>query len=61
VLADFLQKELPSTSRLGSYHGGTAFGRRPDFYCVIDSLASLIWAANLADLELHTFCIVPQV
>jgi bifunctional non-homologous end joining protein LigD len=24
-------------------------------YCVLDSLASLIWAANLADLELHTF------
>jgi len=24
-------------------------------YCVIDSLPSLIWAANLADLELHTF------
>jgi bifunctional non-homologous end joining protein LigD len=24
-------------------------------YCVIDNLASLIWAVNLADLELHTF------
>lgn len=24
-------------------------------YCVIDSLAALVWAANLADLELHTF------
>lgn len=24
-------------------------------YCMIDSIASLIWAANLADLELHTF------
>jgi bifunctional non-homologous end joining protein LigD len=24
-------------------------------YCVIDDLQSLIWAANLADLELHTF------
>jgi len=24
-------------------------------YCVIDSLPSLVWAANLADLELHTF------
>src|SRR6201987_5929563 len=24
-------------------------------YCIIDSIASLIWAANLADLELHTF------
>jgi len=24
-------------------------------YCVIDDLPSLVWAANLADLELHTF------
>lgn len=24
-------------------------------YCVINSLAALIWAVNLADLELHTF------
>jgi len=24
-------------------------------YCLIDNLASLVWAANLADLELHTF------
>jgi bifunctional non-homologous end joining protein LigD len=24
-------------------------------YCVIDSLASLVWAVNLGDLELHTF------
>jgi len=24
-------------------------------YCVINDLPSLIWAANLADLELHTF------
>jgi len=24
-------------------------------YCVIDSLSALVWAANLADLELHTF------
>ncbi len=24
-------------------------------YCVLDSLPSLVWAANLADLELHTF------
>jgi bifunctional non-homologous end joining protein LigD len=24
-------------------------------YCIIDSLAALVWAANLADLELHTF------
>jgi bifunctional non-homologous end joining protein LigD len=24
-------------------------------YCVIDNLRALVWAANLADLELHTF------
>ena len=24
-------------------------------YCVVDDLPSLVWAANLADLELHTF------
>ena len=24
-------------------------------YCVMDNLAALVWAANLADLELHTF------
>lgn len=24
-------------------------------YCVLDSLSALVWAANLADLELHTF------
>lgn len=24
-------------------------------YCVLDDLASLVWAANMADLELHTF------
>jgi bifunctional non-homologous end joining protein LigD len=24
-------------------------------YCVIDTLPALVWAANLADLELHTF------
>ena len=24
-------------------------------YCVIDNLSALVWVANLADLELHTF------
>ncbi len=24
------------------------------YYCVVDSAASLVWLANLADLELHT-------
>lgn len=27
----------------------------PIDYCVVDSLPALVWAANLADLELHTF------
>ncbi|MDP8943031.1 MAG: non-homologous end-joining DNA ligase [Actinomycetota bacterium] len=27
---------------------------RPVNYCVIDELATLVWTANLADLELHT-------
>lgn len=30
-------------------HGG------PVDYCVLDDLPSLVWAANLADIELHTF------
>lgn len=24
-------------------------------YCIIDGLSALVWASNLADLELHTF------
>src|SRR5438045_1514872 len=31
----------------------TTKGRKIDF-CVIDDLPTLVWAANLADLELHT-------
>lgn len=31
-------------------------GRGEDIdYCVLDDLPSLVWAANMADLELHTF------
>jgi bifunctional non-homologous end joining protein LigD len=31
-------------------------------YCVIDDLPALVWAANLADLELHTFLhVAPQM
>jgi bifunctional non-homologous end joining protein LigD len=31
-------------------------GRGDDiWYCLLDDLPSLVWAANLADLELHTF------
>ena len=31
-------------------------GRGEDIdYCVVDTLPALIWAANIADLELHTF------
>lgn len=29
--------------------------RRSIVYCVINDLPALVWAANLADLELHTF------
>jgi bifunctional non-homologous end joining protein LigD len=28
--------------------------QRPTEYCLVNDLASLVWAANLADLELHT-------
>lgn len=31
-------------------------------YCVMDDLPSLVWAANLADLELHTFLhVAPKI
>src|SRR5690606_22468652 len=31
-------------------------------YCLMNSLAALVWAANLADLELHTFLhVAPRI
>ena len=52
----FYEKECPAhrpdwmaTARAPKNDGGSVN------YCVIDDLPSLVWAANLADLELHTF------
>lgn len=52
----FYEKQCPShrpgwmkTTAVKKADGGTIH------YCTIDSLAALVWAANLADLELHTF------
>jgi bifunctional non-homologous end joining protein LigD len=52
----FYEKECPAhrpkwvkTTKVAKSEGGQIN------YCVINDLPSLIWAANLADLELHTF------
>jgi len=52
----FYEKQCPShrpkwikTSSVPKSGGGEVN------YCLIDSLPALVWAANLADLELHTF------
>ena len=52
----FYEKECPphrpgwiSTTKVPRTEGGEIH------YCVIDSLPALVWAANLADLELHVF------
>lgn len=52
----FYEKKCPShrpkwikTATVGKSEGGEIN------YCVINDLQSLVWAANLADLELHTF------
>jgi bifunctional non-homologous end joining protein LigD len=52
----FYEKECPAhrpkwvkTTKVAKSEGGRIN------YCVINDLPSLIWAANLADLELHTF------
>ncbi len=52
----FYEKECPvhrpkwvKTTKVAKSEGGQIN------YCVINDLPSLIWAANLADLELHTF------
>src|ERR1700724_3881378 len=32
------------------------------YYCVVDELATLVWLANLADLELHTsLAVAPEI
>ncbi|HEX2612403.1 MAG TPA: non-homologous end-joining DNA ligase [Fibrobacteria bacterium] len=52
----FYEKQCPphrpgwvKTTDVPRSEGGTIH------YCVIDTLPALVWAANLADLELHTF------
>ncbi|HEX2750234.1 MAG TPA: non-homologous end-joining DNA ligase [Verrucomicrobiales bacterium] len=52
----FYEKQCPShrpkwmkTARVAKKEGGSVD------YCVLDDLPSLVWAANMADLELHTF------
>src|SRR5436190_3023466 len=52
----FYEKECPShrpawmkTTKVAKKEGGAVN------YCMLNNLPSLIWAANLADLELHTF------
>jgi len=52
----FYEKQCPShrpkwvkTTRVAKKEGGEVN------YCVMNDLPSLVWAANLADLELHTF------
>jgi len=52
----FYEKECPSgrpdsvkTTRVPKSDGGEVN------YCVMNDLSGLVWAANLADLELHTF------
>jgi bifunctional non-homologous end joining protein LigD len=52
----FYEKQCPShrpkwvkTAKVGKTEGGAID------YCVMSDLPSLVWAANLADLELHTF------
>ena len=54
--AYFYEKECPShrpewvrTEAIWSRRNA-----RPVNYCVVDDLATLVWTANLADLELHT-------
>ena len=54
----FYEKECPSHRpkwmKTAVVTGGHREGKRID-YCVINDLPALVWAANLADLELHTF------
>lgn len=54
----FYEKECPSHHpewiKTTSVPGGHREAKRIH-YCVINDLPALVWAANLADLELHTF------
>lgn len=53
----FYEKQCPShrPSWLNTTTTPRKHKAKPIDYCVIDSLSALVWIANLADLELHTF------
>ncbi len=53
----FYEKQCPSHRPQWLRTATVLSGRREGKidYCVLDDLPSLVWAANLADLELHTF------
>ena len=52
----FYEKECPSSrpSRMRTADVARSDGTKIH-YCLVNNLPSLVWAANLADLELHTF------
>jgi bifunctional non-homologous end joining protein LigD len=52
----FYEKQCPSHRPRWINTASVPSQRREKIdYCVIDKLPALVWAANLADLELHTF------
>ncbi|HET9122582.1 MAG TPA: non-homologous end-joining DNA ligase [Acidiferrobacteraceae bacterium] len=53
----FYEKECPPRRPdwVASTPVWSAHNQRNIHYCLIDDVASLMWAVNLADLELHTF------
>ena len=50
----FYERHCP-THRPEWVKTATVHGSKTIDYCVLEDLPSLVWAANLADLELHTF------
>jgi bifunctional non-homologous end joining protein LigD len=53
----FYEKQCPSHRPDWIHTARVSSRRREGFidYCVMNNLSALVWAANLADLELHTF------
>ena len=51
----FYEKQCPPYRPDWIKTAPTKSKRRRIDYCVINDLPALVWAANLADLELHTF------
>lgn len=51
----FYEKQCPSFRPEWLPTASIETSTRTIDYCVIDTLPALVWAANLADLELHTF------